>query len=132
MKANEAFNILKLEKKFPISKDQIKKNYHTQAKLNHPDITGNQEQMKLINEAYNWLIDNIDKINSVNIKKVEQEQLTELDEIADLFVNAYMSAPTRKKKKELLEGFLTMAYKYKKDIELDQKIKIFRDILNKK
>jgi hypothetical protein len=69
MKLQEAIDILKPQSS---SKEDIKKAYRQAAKKYHPDISKNSEEiMKLVNEAYEILLQNV---NSFRVKGVSEKK----------------------------------------------------------
>jgi curved DNA-binding protein CbpA len=102
MDANKAFNILKLEKKFPVTREQLKKAYIKQVKLNHPDAGGSTEKMIQINNAYEYLESNLEGINEYNLNKNKPSEMVIL---ADKFVERYMQTNSVSRKKQLIESF---------------------------
>lgn len=143
MNANEALKLLKIPKNFPITKEQISKAYKQQAKENHPDVCGSDEQMKQINEAHDWLNQHLNKINEVNTKdkastydNKDSEYQLKLDIMADAFVNHYFTSTSRDEKRALLDVFLNAVIKYKEQATKEGNIteetlrQMFKDKLN--
>ncbi|ABS30671.1 DnaJ domain-containing protein [Clostridium kluyveri] len=124
MNANEAFKVLGMEKKFPISEEQLSKAYRAKAKEVHPDITGKDEEMKKVNEAHEWLKNNLAKVNKANTpneantKNESGNNLNILDIAADDFVKRYEMAFTREMKRKTIYDFLNTV----------DKIKLFRNV----
>lgn len=123
MNANEAFKVLGIEKKFPISKEHLSKAYRTKAKEVHPDIIGKDEEMKKVNEAHEWLKSNLAKVNrantpnETNTKNESGNNINILDIAADDFVKRYEIAFTREMKRKTIYDFLNTV----------DKIKLFRN-----
>ncbi|MCX8129768.1 MAG: DnaJ domain-containing protein [Clostridia bacterium] len=128
MNATEAFKVLGIEKKFPISEETVKKHYREKAKENHPDITGNDEQMKVINAAYEWLNLNLDKVNNANTQNKEKQKFKSTDDMVKTFASLYLIEQDINKRKRMIDDLLKMLENYK----LEEKLSMFRDILNKK
>jgi hypothetical protein len=133
LNATEAMKLLNIEKKFPITKEQIAKAYRNKAKENHPDVLGSDEQMKLINEAHDFLEKHLDKINNTNVKKEVPKQQTSkaqemIDMVTDAFVTQYMMTTDREKKRDMLDRYLYGIKKFQDDKEIEK----FKDFLNKK
>lgn len=53
---NEKEAVKVLEISYPITKEKIKNQYRKLVKTHHPDTGGDEEQFKLINEAYHYLV----------------------------------------------------------------------------
>lgn len=54
MRVEEAYAILELD--FPSTRDEVKKAFHRLAHVHHPDKGGDAEKFKVINGAYQFLI----------------------------------------------------------------------------
>jgi hypothetical protein len=127
MNATEAIKILGIEKKYPISEETVKKHYREMAKKSHPDITGSDEQMKKINEAYDWLKTNLNKVNATNTQNKMQNEFTATDEMLMAFADYYIREHDIKKRQVAAELIMKQLENY----QLNQKLSILRNAFKK-
>jgi DnaJ-class molecular chaperone len=118
MNATQSLNVLGIEKKFPIEEATVKKQYRKMAREHHPDAGGSNEKMAEVNEAYDWLLKNLDKVNQTNTRESEPgfkfsqtvhntKNIVEArDDLADAFIKAYSESTTREQKRLILDKFI--------------------------
>ena len=118
--------MLGVEKKFPISKEVIKKHYREKAKENHPDVTGSDEKMKEINAAYEWLDSNIEKVNEANAEG-GNNGFSSTDEFLRTFSQYYLAEKDIKQRERAVDALI----KYIENYQLERKLAMFRQAFKK-
>lgn len=136
MNVNKALNFLNLKYKYPLSEEDIKKSFRQQAKVCHPDSPdGSTEKMQELNEAKEYMIDNLDEINRKNNpdnqNKYKAKPKNKIIELTDEFVLKYLSANTIGLKKIYITEYVKNANKVLSTKNEDDFLKdLFEDIIN--
>jgi len=129
MNVTTALRTLNIKPKFPMTKETISIAYRKKAKENHPDITGDDTMMKLINESKDYLDNNIDDINYKNLQqqKVNESQET-MDKVTQEFVMGYMREKDIKAKRQNVKAYLMTM----ESLQQEKKLMEFRNIFNRR
>lgn len=109
MNAQIAFKILGLSKNtFPITIDMIKKCFKEKVKQYHPDNGGDENMMKDLNRARDFIIENINKINDSN-KKPDIPSLSDADKkkirVTSIMISQWKLCKNDQDKLELLRTY---------------------------
>lgn len=124
----QAFEILEIDlntiKLVDVTHDYIKKKYHKLALINHPDKNGNTEKFQQINEAYEFLLKELDMINGIKGSAETTFVSSDEDNIENnryiYYLSLFIESIIQGSYKELIRNVIKEIVTINKDISLER------------